>query len=140
MFWRWLLLNLLCFLPLVFLGAVTLSIFLLFLGAFGFLMDAGRLAAYMEDHIRSDESFLIVFFTLACSGCIITAAGVLVNRCQDSLRAKTIARLRSMQSWIGLQPAGDYREIIDESLLLSEHELGGSSPSTDDDGTNFVSS
>ena len=139
LFWHWLVLNLLCFFPLIFLGAVTGLVFLLFLGAFGFLMDAWRLATFLEDHIHSDESFLVVFFTLACSGCAITAAGLFLNRYQDALRAETITRLRSLQSWFGVHDGVSYREI-DESLLLAEHELSASSPSSEADESNFVSS
>jgi hypothetical protein len=116
MFWRWLLLSVLCFVPLVYLGALTNLVFLMFLGAFGFLMDAGRFAAFLGEKVNSSESFLVVFFTFACSGFALGAAGMQVSKYQDQFRTKAIDLLKSCHSCVRRNDEGN-------SVLLEESQL-----------------
>ena len=102
--WRWVLLNLLVFLPLIFFGAATETVFLMFLGAFGFLIDTGRFAACVGEHIDGGASVPIQFLVFSLTGLGIGALGFQLSMHQHHVNkwALTLVRNldRRMNSWM----------------------------------------
>jgi len=125
-FWRWVLLNFFCFLPLVLLGTVTNIVFLTFLGAIGLLIDAGRFAAFVGDHFDEDISFLMVSLVFALSGCLIGFLGIQLSKIQASVQEWTVAQLRSF--YAPIHPAREYVFEYENSLLLTIMEKRGTDP------------
>ena len=80
--WRWVLLTMLCFGPLVFIGIGTGCGFAVVLGAIGFMIDVGRLSIYVNEKANTKYQFLARFTVFAVGGISIGTFGYWLNQYQ----------------------------------------------------------
>jgi len=92
--WRWILVNLVSYIPLTLLGVVTDALFLAFLGALGFFWDAGRFAQYVGSHMPSSVVAPVEFLVFAVAGLAIAVMGYQLSKYQDSLKQKVTSLLQ----------------------------------------------
>jgi len=93
--WKWIVLNLVSFLPLILLGLVTDQNFIIFHGASGFLLDAWRLASELSDNT------IFQSLALAFTGLGVTALGIWLKKRQSSIRDPCVAWIESRSpSWM----------------------------------------
>jgi len=96
-FWRWFLLNLVCFIPLVFIGAATGVVFIMFLGAVGFLVDSWRFAMFVGDLLSGAASAPIQFLVFSLTGLAVGAVGYVLNAYQERVEAWATEVVRDAQ-------------------------------------------
>jgi hypothetical protein len=96
-FWRWLLLNILAFVPLILLGASTDSVFLMFLGAFGFLMDSWRFATFVGYH-TGEASVPLQFLVFSFAGMMVGALGIQISKHQDHVKTWAASLVSSINA------------------------------------------
>lgn len=104
-FGRWLEWNLVAFIPLIFIGASTRATFLMFLGAFGFLIDAARLAMFAGDHVHGDdEGVPVQFLVFTVAGIVVGGLGLLVNKHQPVIERFAEVQVGAARDWFALRP------------------------------------
>jgi len=120
-FLMWLALNLLCFAPLLGMGAAVNSAFLLTLGTLGLLMDAGRFAGFVG--VKAPDSLYvpIVSMVFALAGMAIGILGIQFRKIQPRIHERVqgwVQRLRRETVVVGQdEGAGTV-----EAALLSQEE------------------
>ena len=90
-FVRWIIINVLSFIPLVYLGIVTDHNFVVFLGAFGFLIDAWRVSVEIG-------IVIVQFIWFAFGGLLVVGMGVWLKSKQTSLRDPIVRFLKGHDS------------------------------------------
>ena len=84
----WILLNLICFAPLLLFGIITGRIFLLILGAIGILIDIYRITDEITDAVADGFETPTRFIILAVCGSGLAFLGYYVNRQQETVQRK----------------------------------------------------
>jgi len=82
--WRWIVINIICFLPLIGTGLVLGEVFLINLGALGLIFDAIYISTKFPD-----DWIIVRFLFLALFGALIIALGIFLQRTSESIR-KTV--------------------------------------------------
>jgi len=133
---HWILLNVLAFIPLIILGAATNTTFLMILGAFGFLMDAGRVAEYVGDHTNYNVPLQFLVFSLA--GFVVVAIGMLLNKYQHFIQEWAVAFVQYVMNSRSREDGS--RNVLQEALLEDAAPLVGEedTPLVGEDGTPLV--
>jgi len=126
--WRWILLNMLGFVPLGILGLATGQIFLLFLCALGFLADSFRLASWFVEDVDPNSEMPIYFLVLAFAGLCISGFGWFLSRHQ----AVVHARLSEWFEKLSLSQQGRFRPWSQVRGVDSEYDALPSESSLSD--------
>jgi len=110
--WKWMLINVCSFLPLILLGLVTDQSFIVFLGACGLFIDVLRLTSVLPD------AYYTQFLALAIAGLGIAALGMWLKKHQSAIRDPCVAWFESHSpSWMKPNDAEDTTEHEAESYI-----------------------
>mmetsp|Transcript_60584 Transcript_60584/g.71955 ORF Transcript_60584/g.71955 Transcript_60584/m.71955 type:complete len:603 (+) Transcript_60584:241-2049(+) len=91
--WRWLLINIVNFIPLIVIGVITEFILLVVLGAIGLFMDAWKIGNLIVDRVGGD--FLVYFFVFSITGMGMGYFGWLLNWHQTRIQ-------HAVSDWAGM--------------------------------------
>jgi len=118
-FVMWLALNLLCFAPVIGIGAAANSVYLLTLGTLGFLMDAARFAMFVGDNAPDNFYVPMVSVVFAIAGIAIGILGIQFRKMQPYIHGRA-------QAWIQrsneIVLEGGEGTAAEEPLLPQEDE------------------
>jgi hypothetical protein len=113
--WHWILLNFTVFVPLIFFGTVTDTVFLVFLGALGFLADSARFAGFVGYNMRRGQAVVpLQFLIFALSGLGVGAIGYQLREYQGRIRAWAKMCVRNINDW--LQHQRGERDALDGGM------------------------
>ena len=114
----WVIVNLFCFPILVFFGVANKTIFLVFLGGLGIMLDAWRLASLSSDKLIEGNAVLIGFLIFAVAGLFEVALGLFLNKNQDAIQQNTASCAKDV--WTNLQNCGllIFRDSVNGPTLL----------------------
>ena len=88
--WRWVIINFTVFLPLIFVGIVTESAFVLVMGAIGLFIDVWKIA-FSINSATGGNAVLIYFGVFLVAGVMLGIFGWYLNKAQKSIRDFTLS-------------------------------------------------
>jgi hypothetical protein len=113
--WHWILLNVTVFVPLMFFGTVTDTVFLVFLGAIGFLADSARFAGFVGDNMKGQAVVPFQFLIFALSGLGVGAFGYQLREYQDRVKAGAKICVQNINDCWLVQTRGE-RDDVDGAM------------------------
>lgn len=103
--WRWVIVTIAAFLPLIALSVILGAILLMVLGAIGILFDIWHLVTLLTDSLSDSVRTPVSFLILALSGFGLAAFGTLLNRKQDEFTYAVQTWSNShLSRWMKKQP------------------------------------
>jgi hypothetical protein len=90
----WMLLNVLVFAPLLLFGIVNSNMFVVVLGGIGVLVDAGRFASYIGNHVPDDAQAPVTCLVFSLAGLMVGAIGFKLGTCQTYLQIWAVASVQ----------------------------------------------
>ena len=105
--WRWVVLNLVGFFPVILDGLSTDTVFLTVLGALGLLVDAARLAVFVGNHVDGQGAIPLVFLVFAASGLLVGIIGVQLRAYKSGVQLKAELLVKRVNGWFGLGETGN---------------------------------
>jgi len=124
--WRWVLMNIVNFIPLIMIGVITEFILMVLLGAIGFFMDSWKIGSEIAELVGGDV--LVYFFTFSITGIGMGYFGWLLNRHQKKIQ-------RAVDNWAGrwLHCLMKEEEVVNETTnegVRDDGETGTEADST----------